>query len=185
MRNSALDFIKGVKPLLEDELKVKIFPIEDWQTNELAVRFDQAGIDGFYFTDDGRIHALASRVNYSTRAATKPIFSFRYSLYLSKTKGWDDNREFKKKLNAANSPENFELFPKLHVESFSKEKGSGSLGWSFAAQTRDILNYIENNLDNPEKVFQFEPRVGERRKVICAYVEPFAMEYPIIPVRYK
>lgn len=50
-------------------------------------------------------------MNYSRAAELKPAFTFRYGLWNEAQREWDFNREFKRKLDAANSPEEFILFP--------------------------------------------------------------------------
>ncbi len=180
--NSALDFIKGVKPALEKQLGIKIMPVED-QGGELARQLDQYGIDAFYYDECKQVRGLGSRVNYHSAAAFKPSFSFRYALYDHRKQEWDDNREYKKKLFLSSAPpDQFVLFPKLHVESFSEQKGSGLITWSYAVRTKDVLEFIKQNIDNPALVTIFTPKVGELRKVVSVRVEVFGRFGEVVEV---
>lgn len=182
LTSSAQDFIYGVQERLEEKLKITVYPIEGLNSETILAKLDQIGIDAFYFDSRGQTHGLASRINYNSIAALKPSFTFRYALYDVERKLWDNNREYQRKLDAANQSGEFMVFPKLHIESFSVRKGSGSILWSFGAETKKIVNYAEANLDNPEKVRIFEPRTGERRKVLSVSVEDFAREHDVIEV---
>lgn len=182
MNNSSKDFILGVQPALERQMAVNIHPIEDIESTKLIKMLDQKGIDAFYYDKDGDMRALASRVNYSKFSSTRPAFTFRYKLWNKQSNDWDDNREYALKLKAANSTDEFIMFPKLHVESFSREIGSGRIGWSFAANTKDILNYIRDNIDNPEVVRIFTPKVRERRQVISISVEAYAKNNTVMEI---
>lgn len=186
MHHSSDDFLIGVKPALESLLKISIHSIEDEAAlGILAKALDQAGIDAFYFTEDRQLRGLASRVRYTEDVRLKPEFSLRFALFDKKANTWSENCEFQKKLRTANSPEQFNFFPKYHVESFAnrKAKGTGDIGWSFAAETKRLLNYAEAHIDNPERVRIWEPRSGERRKVISIYADPYALDYEIIPIK--
>lgn len=180
---SASDFVIGVKPILESQLKVVIHPLEALASNELMQKLDQSGIDSFYFDENGNPRGLASRVNYARAAALRPEFSFRYARWNAQRGEWDYNREFHRKIDAACSPNEFILFPKLHVESYSRAKGTGNIGWAFGADTKQILQFITENFNDERKVRIYEPRVGERRLVITASVEAFAKSYSVIEAR--
>ncbi len=180
LNHSAQDFVAGVQPILERRLNITVLPVEELQVGELGMRLDQAGIDAFYYNAQGHMRGLASRVNYSDFAARRPAFTFRYALFDHAKGDWDYNREFNRKLIAATSPEAFNLFPRLHVESFSHAKGAGEIGWSFAAETRDIVTFIDQNRDNPKRVQIFTPKCGERRQVVSVSVEAFARDNKII-----
>lgn len=180
---SAQDFVKGVKPILENQLGIEIHPIEEFNCTKLIKNFDQQGIDAFYYDKNGSMRGLASRMNYSTFASRNPAFTFRYKLWDEKKKCWDENREYTRKLHAANAVDEFHFFPKIHIESYSHAKGSGNIGWSFAAKTKDILNFIKENIDNSEIVQMFEPSVGEKRQVITISVEKFAREHVVMEIQ--
>lgn len=180
LNHSAQDFVTGVQPILERELNITVLPVEELQVGELGKRLDQAGIDAFYYNERGEMRGLASRLNYSDFAARRPAFTFRYALFDSGKNDWDYNREFSRKLAAATVPEEFNLFPRLHVESFGRSKGAGEIGWSFAAETRDIVTFIDRNLDNPDRVRVFTPKFGERRQVVSIDVEMFARDNKVI-----
>ena len=125
MAASAKDFVTGVQPAMEEQLNVSIHPIEDRETISILMSLDQSGIDAFYFDKHGDLRGLASRMNYGSYSEKRPAFTFRYMLWDARSNRWDENREYARKLRAANSPEEFIMFPKLHVESFSRSKGSG------------------------------------------------------------
>lgn len=180
--HSAQDFVKGVQPVLERQLSISVHPIEELKLSELARKLDQNGIDAFYYDTQGHIRGLASRMNYSQRVSKEPSFTFRYALYDRKTKSWDTNREFQRKLLAANAPQEFILFPKLHVESFCTRRGEGVIGWSFAAETKDIVNYIQTYIGDTSRVRIFTPSIGERRQVVSVPIEVFAKEHRVIEV---
>ncbi|RIL12537.1 MAG: hypothetical protein DCC75_00245 [Proteobacteria bacterium] len=182
LRDSAKDFIRGVQPALEARLKVKIFPIEDVENSELLKLLDQVGIDGFYY-DDGQIRGLASRVNYHEHARKTPAFTFRFALWVDELNSWDGDREFARKIKAFKSPKEFNFLPRIHVESFSKGKGTGLIGWSFAAELKDVLEYYHRYYSDRDRIRIFEPRFGERRKVLSIPIEPFSKEYPILDVK--
>ncbi|MFN8392984.1 MAG: hypothetical protein U0136_22005 [Bdellovibrionota bacterium] len=186
LRDSAQDFLLGVKPDLQDKLQIKVYPVDDMQNNELAKKFDQVGIDSFYFDADGEMRGLASRVNYFKRLnedMPRPTFSLRFRKWDAIRKRWEDNAEFSRKLRAANSPESFSLFPKLHVESFCHAKRSGNIGRSFGAETKDIVNFIDEYFNDQDRVWTYFPKSGERREVVCVDVEQFARIYDLIPVK--
>ncbi len=179
---SARDFIRGVQPSLEKRLRVTIHPIEQFQNNELVQKLDHAGIDGFYFDRENTPHCLASRMNYARAAAREPWFSFRYSLFDDASGNWDDRREFAKKCSLANAPQNFALFPKLHVESFSQQRGSGRITWSFAAETAQVIRFIHMHFENEDMIRFFEPRQGERRRVVAVPIRVFAKHHEVIEI---
>lgn len=179
---SAKDFNAGVKAALEARLGVQIFPIEDMQFSELITRLDHSGIDAFLYDKNGNPKALASRMNYQRAVAKKPAFSFRYARWNKEMRAWDCDREYIRKLYVGRHPGSFVLFPSLHVESFCKKRSSGQIGWSFAAETRDILEFAEQNLDNPDVVSIYEPRNDEPRKVISISIAEFAKTHPVIEV---
>lgn len=180
--DSATDFMLGVKVALEARLKAKIYPIESLRCTELIKKLDQSGIDAFCYDQSGHPRALASRVLYQKTAATRPMFTFRYALWNARENAWDCDREYIRKLYVARNPHGFILFPHLHVESYCTAKRSGLIEWSFAAHTRDILEYAEENLDNRAVVRIFEPKTGERRKVISVSVEAFAKHYRVLEI---
>jgi hypothetical protein len=184
MKASAQDFWAGVRPSLESQLNATILPLEQLQQNEAVKAFDQAGIDAFYLDKKGNLRGLASRVNYS-RFKNAPAFTFRYARWNATKKEWDHNREYQRKLDAANNPQRFTFFPELHVESFSQKKGSGLISWSYVARTQELMNYIHANLENKAKVQFFEPSIGERRQVVVVPVEAFAKDNQITEVKIK
>lgn len=186
MHHSSADFVIGVKPELEQLLNISIYSIEDeGQLSFLCAALDQAGIDAFYFTEDKQVRGLASRVRYTEDVRMKPEFSLRFARFEQKTKSWIENCEFQKKLKTANSPEQFNFFPKYHVESFAnrRARGSGDIGWSFAAETKCLLNYAHHHIDDPLRVRIWEPKSGERRRVISIYAEPYGRDCEIIPIK--
>lgn len=180
---SAKDFVLGVQSALEKQLQVTVHPIEDLKNSELIKSLDQRGIDAFYYDKQGDIRGLASRLNYSSFARKHPAFTFRYKLWDKKRNCWDENREYARKLRAANSPDDFILFPKLHVESCAQSAGSGLIDWSFAAQTKDLMNFIRDNLEDTSKVKIFTPSIGERRQVVSVSVDAFAKVHTVTQVK--
>ena len=182
MALSAQDFVRGVQPVIEELLGIKVYPIENVDNSELFQLFDKNGIDAFYFDEGRRPRGLASRMNYHSAAARKPCFTFRYGLWDYRSNSWNSNREFVRLCEAVSRPEEHIILPKLHVESFSRAKGSGSIGWSFAADTRTLMRYIHANFADHKKVRIFEPKSGEKRSVISVCVETYAREFPVIPV---
>lgn len=181
LSKSAEDFVKGVQPALEKRLNVKIYPVENHNASELMRRLDWVGVDGFYY-NDGRMHCLASRVQRSAHVFSDPVFSFRYALGVKGPAKWDWDREFSRLIQAARAPQEYPLFPRLHVESFSRSPGSGEIEWSFAAKTRDILSYFVSYYEDKDRVKFYEPKYHERRKVLEIPVAPFADEYEVIDI---
>lgn len=184
LKQSATDFIIGVQPTLESRFKVKIYPVEDLQGIELAEKFDQSGIDAFYMNKNGSIKGLASRVNYHPIALQNPQFTFRYGKKSKLNNRWDYNQEFNRKLHFANNPLDFNLFPKIHVESYSSIKGLGRIVWSFAAETKTLVNFIKDNIEDKEKVRIFRPTSGEERQVISISVEDYARDNVVYDIAY-
>lgn len=182
---SAKDFILGVKPVLERQLKIQVFPLDDPEKDDLARKLDQAGIDAFYFDEGEYPRGLASRINYHSMSEKRPAFSFRYRKWNDNNgKGkWDEYREYHRKLYAANNTQLDILFPKLHVESFSESKSKGLIKWSFVAETRAILNYAEEFMNDPKRIHKYEPSKGERREVINIYIDEFRKENKVIDLR--
>ncbi len=186
METSSCDFMVGVKPKLEALLKIRIYSIEDQgELNHLAKALDQAGIDAYYYTEDRQIRGLASRMRYTDDVRTRPEFSLRYALFDRQSQTWNDNCEFQRKLRTANAAEQFNFFPKFHVESYAprQSKGQGAIGWSFAAATKSLVNYARTHLEDPTRVRIWEPKSGEPRKVISIYVDPYARDCEIVPVK--
>lgn len=181
MKASAQDFWAGVRPSLESQFKATILPLEQLQHNQAVKAFDQAGIDAFYLDRQGNLRGLASRVNY-VRFKNAPSFTFRYAKWNPIKREWDHNREYQRKLDAANNPQRFIFFPELHVESFSQKKGSGLISWSYVARTHDLMNFIHANLENKAKVQFFEPSMGEKRQVVVVPVEAFAKDFKVSEV---
>lgn len=179
---SAKDFEMSIQPALEKCLAIKIFPVETLHSSELAVKLDQSGIDAFTYDEGGNPRALASRMCYQRRRAKRPLFTFRYALWDEQVGAWDCNREFYRKLNTARNPENFVLFPHLHVESYTPTSGSGIIEWSFAARTKEIIEFAEANLEDPKVVNIYEPKRDEPRKVIEISVKEFAKYHQVIEV---
>lgn len=183
MSASAQDFILGVKPVLERQLKIEVFPVEEFERESLERKLDQAGIDAFYFDEDGIPRGLASRVNYHSMSDKRPAFSFRYRKWNYDNEAWDDYKEYHRKLYAANNPQLDILFPKLHVESFCESKWKGMIKWSFAADTRAILNYAEEFMQDPNRISKYKPFKGERREVINIFIDQFMKEHEVIELR--
>lgn len=182
MNASASDFVHGVKPSLEARLKCKIFSIEDLESTELVKKLDQSGIDAFRYDAQGYIRALASRMNYHKAAAINPIFTFRYARWNPSFRAWDCDREYIRKLLIARQPASFNLFPTMHVESFCQARNSGKIGWSYAASTKEILEFAEQNIGNRKIVEIFEPRDDEPRKVIKVSIAEFAKHHQVIEI---
>jgi len=184
MKASAQDFWEGVRPALEGQLQAKVLPLEQLQETEAVKAFDQVGIDAFYVDRKGNLRGLASRVNYS-RFKDAPSFTFRYGLWNARNREWDRRREYQRKLEAANNPQQFNFFPELHVESFSQKKGSGLISWSYFARTQDIVNFIQEHLPSKDrqKVYTFEPSIGEKREVVVVVVDAFAKYYDVQEVK--
>jgi len=97
-------------------------------------------------------------------------------------KEWDCNREFFRKAQALSDANDLVICLKLHVESFSRNKGTGEISWSFAATTTDLIKFIYHHFEDPERVSLYEPLRGERRKVIAVPVESFAGEYEVVDI---
>lgn len=178
-RASALDFIYGVKPIFEKRLRAKVYPIEEFDSSQLAKRLDMSGIDAFYYEQDKQPRTLGSRMRWEKSAKDSPTFSLRYALYNPAKKYWDTSREFYRKARALADFNELIVCPKLHIESFSRVKGSGEVEWSFSVDTRHLIQFVYDHWDNPDRVIVFQPSKDEPRKVILVPIDQIKREYPV------
>jgi hypothetical protein len=170
----------GVKPVFEEKLRAIVYPIEQFDSSDLARRLDQSGVDAFYYDQAGDTRTLGSRVRYSASVAMKPTFSMRYARLDTKRDLWDTAGEFYRKARALTEFKELIVCPKLHVESFSKARGSGKIGWSFAVNTEHLVSFIYHHWDNEDLVRIEKPKSGETRQVIYVEVCAVGREFPII-----
>lgn len=152
LSHSTQDFNKGLRNPIEAQFGATIYSIEELPRKELVNKLDFVGVDAFIMDKEQEMYGLGSRVNYAW-FEKEPSFSFRFALWDERINDWTYEREYKRKLHIANRAEK-QVFPELHVESFSKEKGSGRISWACMARTKDILNYIEANTVKDGKNFK-------------------------------
>jgi len=179
LKHSAQDFNAGLRTPIEKQFGVHVYSIEELPRKELVNKLDFVGVDAFIMDKEQEMYGLGSRVNYAW-FEKEPSFSFRYAIWDSYRKEWKFEREYQRKLQIANRPEK-QVFPELHVESFSKEKGSGRISWAIMGRTKDILNYIEANIVRDGQTFigkngvtLREPKTKERRLVVSVSADILA-----------
>ena len=56
------------------------------------------------------------------------------------------------------------------------------IGWSFPAQTKDLMNYSRDDLGDKTKVGASVPTTGEWRQVIHVDVERFAKDHRVVEI---
>jgi hypothetical protein len=188
LRDSAIDFWDGVRPALQTQMNARILPLEQLQEMEAVKQFDLIGIDAFYVDKQGDMRGLASRMRYTKHAKTDRSFTLRYAKWDKNLERWDRDREYQRKLRNISNPAQGKFFPALHVESWSEAVGSGRIHWSYMAETRDLLRYIETHLPAQDKkrCYTFKSRSNnELREIVSVCLDAFAAEYPVTEVRVK
>jgi len=173
MKLSAQDFEKGLRPTMEKQFGATIYSIEALPRKELVNKLDFVGVDAFIMDQEQEMYGLGSRVNWAW-FENEPSFSFRFALWDARINDWTYEREYKRKLQIANRPEK-QIFPEWHVESFSKEKGSGQIVWARMGRTKDILNYIDANIVKEGKDYRGingvsiqEPKSKKERRLVVS-----------------
>jgi hypothetical protein len=191
LKHSAQDFESGLRKPIERQFGVDIYSIEELPRKELVNTLDFVGVDAFVMDKkQEEMYGIGSRVNYAW-FEKEPSFSFRYAIWDAQRNEWKFEREYQRKLEIANRPEK-QIFPELHVESFSREKGSGHISWAIMGRTKDILNYIETNIIKDGQRFVGsngvhlkEPKTKERRLVVSVSADALNEVCKVKEIRIK
>lgn len=139
MRESSQVFNEIVWPAMLDKIGGgEIICVEDWSNDQGVKELDYlAGIDAWQIMPDKKgMRGIAQRAQ---KNANYKSFTLRY-----KTGFGSFDTEYHKRLHAINSDRGM-LYPHVTMQAYYDSTGLLSCG---AIRTRDLLNYVENNLGN-------------------------------------
>lgn len=165
LADSAYDFNRHVKGLLEAKLGGEIVSIEDEKAkSDILSRFDHHGIDAFQILEPAGMRGIASRVTYGEH---DPSFTVRYAYFDGKKDVF--NCEYQKKLRALGDLPGHWFFPHYTVQARCTAKRDGELQWAAYVETKDLISFIAANEGNRRLVQKkFNAKGGSKFFVVDA-----------------
>ena len=139
MKESSQVYSQIVWPAMLDKIGGgEIICVEDWSNEQGVKELDYlAGIDAWQIMPDRKgMRGIAQRAQ---KNANYKSFTLRY-----KTGFGSFDTEYYKRLHAINNDRGM-LYPHVTMQAYYDKTGLLSCG---AIRTRDLLNYVENNLGN-------------------------------------